>query len=55
MQSGRGNQKKWILEFETRDSKNEPLMGWEASDDTLGELNLNQAHHSQEKSELREY
>jgi len=40
MQSGRGNQKKWVLEFETRDSKNEPLMGWESSDDTLGELNL---------------
>ena len=41
MQSGRGNQKKWVLEFETRDSKNEPLMGWESSDDTLGEVNLN--------------
>ena len=41
MQSGRGNQKKWVLEFETRDSKNEPLMGWESSDDTLGEVKLN--------------
>ena len=40
MQSGKGKQKKWLLEFETRDSKPSPLMGWETSDDTLGEVNL---------------
>ncbi len=40
MQSGRGKQKKWILEFETKDTKINPLMGWESSTDTLGEINL---------------
>jgi len=40
MQSGRAKSKKWILEFETRDSNISPLMGWESSDDTLGEVKL---------------
>jgi hypothetical protein len=40
MQSGVGKQKKWLLEFETRDTKTGPLMGWEASDDTLNQVKL---------------
>ena len=40
MQSGYGKQKKWILEFESRDTNISPLMGWESSDDTLGEVKL---------------
>ena len=40
MQSGRGNIKKWVLEFEVRDPNVEPLMGWESSDDTLSEVKL---------------
>jgi hypothetical protein len=40
MQSGRGKQKKWILEFETRDPQINSLMGWESSDDTLKEVKL---------------
>ena len=40
MQSGRGKTKKWILEFETKDGSINPLMGWESSTDTLGEINL---------------
>jgi hypothetical protein len=40
MQSGRGKQKNWILEFETRDPKTNVLMGWESSDDTLKEVKL---------------
>jgi hypothetical protein len=40
MQSGRGKQKKWLLEFATRDTKVSPLMGWESSDDTLSEIKL---------------
>ena len=40
MQSGRGKQKNWILEFDTKDSKINPLMGWESSTDTLGEVIL---------------
>ena len=40
MQSGRGKIKKWLLEFETRDPKTNPLMGWESSDDTLNEIKL---------------
>tara|TARA_B100000963_G_C22479054_1_gene603809 strand:+ start:554 stop:838 length:285 start_codon:yes stop_codon:yes gene_type:complete len=40
MQSGRGKQKSWILEFDTIDSKINPFMGWESSTDTLGQLRL---------------
>ena len=40
MQSGRGKIKNWILEFETKDSSINPLMGWETSTDTLEEVTL---------------
>ena len=40
MQSGRGKQKKWILEFKTKDTSINPLMGWESSTDTYSELKL---------------
>ena len=40
MQSGRGKQKKWILEFDTKDTKPNPLMGWESGTDTLEEVLL---------------
>ena len=40
MQSGRGKIKKWVLEFVTKDSSINPLMGWESSTDTLGEVIL---------------
>ena len=40
MQSGLGKTNKWVLEFETKDPLKNPLMGWESSTDTLGELKL---------------
>ena len=40
MQSGTGKTDKWILEFETKDPTNNPLMGWESSNDTYTELKL---------------
>tara|TARA_B100001121_G_scaffold302689_1_gene315583 strand:- start:175 stop:459 length:285 start_codon:yes stop_codon:yes gene_type:complete len=40
MQSGRGKLKNWILEFESKDSSINPLMGWETSNDTLAEVVL---------------
>ena len=40
MQSGLGKTNKWILEFETNDPTENPLMGWESSDDTFTELKL---------------
>ena len=40
MQSGLGKTIKWILEFETNDPTENPLMGWESSDDTFTELKL---------------
>tara|TARA_B100000029_G_scaffold493818_1_gene556776 strand:- start:406 stop:690 length:285 start_codon:yes stop_codon:yes gene_type:complete len=40
MQSGKGKTKKWVLEFETLDPTINPLMGWESSNDTLGEVKL---------------
>ena len=40
MQSGTGKTDKWVLEYETNDPTNNPLMGWESSSDTYTELNL---------------
>jgi len=40
MQSGSGKTDKWILEYETMNSSNNPLMGWESSSDTYTELKL---------------
>ena len=40
MQSGTGKIDKWILEYETKDPTNNPLMGWESSSDTYTELKL---------------
>ena len=40
MQSGLAKTNKWIIEFKTKDSGVEPLMGWESSTDTLDELKI---------------
>ena len=40
MQSGRGKLKKWVLEFVTKDTSINPLMGWESSTDTFGQVIL---------------
>ena len=40
MQSGKGNTKNWILEFDTLDTGINPLMGWETSKDTMSEVKL---------------
>ena len=40
MQSGKGNNKRWILEFESRDTGINTLMGWETSTDTMSEVKL---------------
>ena len=39
-QSGLGKEDKWILEFDTKDTTTNPLMGWESSSDTMGEVKL---------------
>ena len=40
MQSGKGNDKFWLLEFDTLDNGVNPLMGWETSRDTMSEVKL---------------
>ena len=40
MQSGLGNNDKWIIEYITKNPGINPLMGWESSTDTLSELKL---------------
>jgi hypothetical protein len=41
MQSGQGNTKQWVLEFEPEEKKlTEPLMGWIGSGDMRGQLRL---------------
>jgi len=45
MQSGRGNSKRWILEFEpTSGPKPDPLMGWASSPDTRRQVRLSFDH-----------
>ena len=39
-QSGLGKEDKWILEFDTKNTTTNPLMGWESSNDTLGEVKI---------------
>ena len=39
-QSGLGKEDKWILEFESKDTSTNPLMGWESSNDTYSEVKL---------------
>ena len=40
MQSGTKNDEKWVIEFQTKDTGINPLMGWETSSDTNSELKL---------------
>ena len=40
MQSGFAKSDKWIIEYITDEPGINPLMGWESSTDTLGELKL---------------
>ena len=40
MQSGLKKFDKWIIEYITDDPGTNPLMGWESSTDTFGELKL---------------
>ena len=40
MQSGLVKNDKWIIEFYTKDTGIDPLMGWETSSDTLSEVKL---------------
>tara|TARA_Y100000590_G_scaffold251042_1_gene281940 strand:- start:984 stop:1265 length:282 start_codon:yes stop_codon:yes gene_type:complete len=40
MQSGTGKFEKWIIEFITKETGVNPLMGWESSTDMYGELKL---------------
>ena len=39
-QSGLCKEDKWILEFVSKDTSINPLMGWESSNDTMGEVKL---------------
>ena len=40
MQSGYGKTNKWIIEFNTKNTGINPLMGWESSTDTYTELKM---------------
>ncbi len=41
MQSGRGRSSGWVLEYETKTSREiEPLMGWTSSKDTLNQVEI---------------
>ena len=39
-QNRRRNSKRWVLEFDTKNTGINPLMGWESSNDTMSEVKL---------------
>ena len=39
-QSGLGKEDRWIMVFDSKDTTKNPLMGWESSNDTMGEVKL---------------
>ena len=47
MQSGKGNTKNWLLQFDTLNTGINPLMGWETSRDTMSEVKLKFASKEQ--------
>ena len=52
MQSGRGNSRRWVLEFEpSAGSKPDSLMGWSSSSDTRRQILL----HFKSESEAMSY
>ena len=60
MQSGKRNTKNWLLEFDTKDTTLNPLMGWESSNDTMSEVKLffenkNQAINFAKKNNIDYY
>jgi hypothetical protein len=60
MQSGKANEKKWLLEFDRLNSSINPLMGWISSKDTLSEIkleftNLNEAVSYSKKNNIDYY
>jgi len=40
MQSAKGNTRNWLLEFDTKNTEINPLMGWETSKDMMSEIKL---------------
>ena len=40
MQSGKRNSESWLLEFDTTNTRINPLTGWETSKDTMSEVRL---------------
>ena len=60
MQSGEGNTKNWLLEFDTLNTDVNPLMGWQSSKDTMSEIKLkfstkNQAINYAKKNNIDYY
>ena len=60
MQSGAGNTKNWLLEFDTLNTGVNPLMGWVSSKDTMSEVKLkfstkNQAINYAKKNNIDYY
>ena len=40
MQSGKGKSEKWVLEYISKKTNYNPLMGWESSKDTISQIKL---------------
>ena len=55
MQSGKRNTKNWILEFDTMNTGINPLMGWETSQDTMSEIQLEFSNKDQAINYAKKY
>ena len=55
MQSGKNNEKNWLLEFDTLNTGISPLMGWESSNDTMSEVKLKFSTKEQAINYVKKY
>jgi len=55
MQSGKRNEKNWLLEFDTLNTGISPLMGWESSKDTMSEVKMKFSTKEQAISYAKKY
>ena len=55
MQSGKRNEKNWLIEFDKLNTGINPLMGWESSNDTMSEVKLKFSTKEQAISYAKKY
>ena len=55
MQSGKRNEKNWMLEYDSANTGISPLMGWESTTDTMSEVKLKFSSKEQAVNYAKKY